>query len=67
MPDLYREVLLHQVEVAEAHEQPGGECQQRNHQDERNKEPAQAVGQLLNGRLSREPSHRSEVVGDQVT
>lgn len=52
VPEIYREVLLHQVEVAEAHEQPGGEREQSQQQDERNKEPAQPVGQLLDGRLA---------------
>lgn len=51
--EIYRKVLLQQAEVAEAQQQPGGERQQGDRQDERNKEAAQPLRQLLDGRLSR--------------
>lgn len=52
--EIYRKILLHNVKVAETDDQPGGERQQRNQKDEGNKESAKSVGELLNGRLSRD-------------
>lgn len=52
--EIYRKILLHNVKVAETNDQPGAERQQRNQKDEGNKEPAKSVGELLNGRLSRD-------------
>lgn len=52
--EIYRKILLHNIKVAETDDQPGGERQQRNQKDEWNKQPAESVGELLNGRLSRD-------------